>query len=305
MRLDPYQEDFGPTVIVTKDGSVSLLCSSELSRTPASMHIVPRKYQTVAISLLEACLPFIRFASTRTRCNIYHSDAYAQYLHFRPSITNPPPQKSKSHPTPAQKAKSPTHEPPIETDKVIRMHHEWVNSRFPDPPSIPQALLWLLDSRFGAQRALCLESSRKRTPADIQGIEGDKHPEHVEEDEVEPHVDKVAAVQPLVASQPFGAERHETFLGSKEFKSQLSVVEGRDRGICSLRFSDSGILCRETLTSINFGCSDNRHDDIRPRVLLCDVVADKTGQRTNDKNRQEFQADHALYCSNCQHFFCS
>lgn len=82
----------------------------------------------------------------------------------------------------------------------LHKHRTAIRPKFP-------CLLGLLDRRF---RILRHKSSRDSTPADKDGVYGDENPEHVEENEVQPHVDKVAAVQPLISGQPFRAECHES-----------------------------------------------------------------------------------------------
>lgn len=43
----------------------------------------------------------------------------------------------------------------------------------------------------------------------VHGIQRDEYPEHVEEDEVHPHVHEVASIEVDVAGEPFGAKGHE------------------------------------------------------------------------------------------------
>lgn len=59
-------------------------------------------------------------------------------------------------------------------------------------------------------------SKRIRNVADGvgNGIERDKHPQHVEEDEVDPEVHEVAAVEVDVAGEPLGAKGHEACIAS-------------------------------------------------------------------------------------------
>ena len=55
-----------------------------------------------------------------------------------------------------------------------------------------------------------LQRTRDIPNCPIDSIEGDEHPEHVEEDQIHPQIHEVASVEVDVAGKPLGAEGHES-----------------------------------------------------------------------------------------------
>ena len=67
-------------------------------------------------------------------------------------------------------------------------------------------LIAFLVSRAGGPNPKSIEGVGR---ADVDGIDRDKYPQHVEKHKINPKIHEVAAVQVDIASEPFRAERHE------------------------------------------------------------------------------------------------
>jgi len=87
-------------------------------------------------------------------------------------------------------------------------------------------------------------------------VEWDEDPEHVEEEEVDPEVHEVAAVEIDVADEPLGAEGHEAC-------NDVSSCPG----------NGTQRLCRGGHTAVNFAGSEDNHPNAGLGILVTDAVA--------------------------------
>lgn len=90
----------------------------------------------------------------------------------------------------------------------------------------------------------------------VDGVQRDKDPEHVEEDEVHPHVHEVAAIQVDVADEPLGAKGHE---------AAVELASGQDD-----------------------------HPEASLGAALGDEVGDVEGNGAIEEDGEEFQANNTL-----------
>lgn len=94
----------------------------------------------------------------------------------------------------------------------------------------------------------------------FQGGEGNGD-EHVEENQVNPEVHKVARVEVDAADEPLRAKGHES--------------------------------------AVQLGRRNHDHGDVGARVLSRNVVADEEGGRPDDEDGEELEADDALHRIQC------
>lgn len=118
-----------------------------------------------------------------------------------------------------------------------------------------------------------LESIKNIGGRSPDGIDGNKDPDHVEEDQVDPLVHEVAGVEVDVADKPLGTKGHEACTPS------ACRTERRN---CIVH------------TAIELSCSKHDHGDVGTGVLLGNVVANPDSHGANNKDRQKFETDDAL-----------